>query len=129
MDLGYILTSGGDAKRWKRADEDNFDAEKNWALVRALVETGEVQKIFISAQLQRLLRPVAREQLSDEEFARYFRVRGQDPEHSPIIGHEDGHRDHMHVRFRCESGNHRCRSRSSSGRKPSPATPSRGASA
>jgi murein endopeptidase len=118
VDLGYILTTGNDGQRWKRASADNFDVEKNWVLIQALVQTGEVQLIFMSRQLQRLLEPRAREQLSAEEFARYFRVPGQDPEHAPWLRHWDGHRDHMHVRFHCERSNNRCRSRST-GAKPS----------
>ncbi len=112
VDLGYILLPGTEGEQWKRADEDNFDVEKNWALIKALVDTGEVQLIFISSRLQRLLEPVARAELGEEEIGRYFRVPGQDPEHGPILRHWDGHRDHMHVRFRCEPGNTRCRSRS-----------------
>ncbi|MCB9716409.1 MAG: penicillin-insensitive murein endopeptidase [Myxococcales bacterium] len=112
VDLGYILTTElPEGSHWKRADESNFDAEKNWALIKALVDTGQVQSIFISTRLQRLLRPVARRELDEAELARYFRVPDGDPEQAPIISHEDGHRDHMHVRFRCESGNARCRSR------------------
>ena len=113
VDLGYILTEPSDGTRWKRADKDNFDARKNWALIKALVQTGEVQQIFISNRLQRLLRPIAREELSEEEMAEYFRVPGHDPSDPPILKHWDGHRDHMHVRFRCEEGNGRCRSQSS----------------
>ncbi|MCA9707739.1 MAG: penicillin-insensitive murein endopeptidase [Myxococcales bacterium] len=118
VDLGYILHAAPEGKHWKRADAENFDVEKNWALIRALVETGEVQQIFISSRLQHLLRPVARQELSPEEFGRYFYVPGQEPEHSPILKHWDGHRDHMHVRFRCEDGNSRCRSRSSHAHAP-----------
>lgn len=116
VDLGYILNDGIERERWARANEKNFDAEKNWVLIKALVDTGQVQSIFISSRLQRLLRPVARRELDDAEFGRYFRVTGSDPMQAPIISHEDGHRDHMHVRFRCEAGNPRCRSRSQSGR-------------
>lgn len=112
VDLGYVLNDGVERERWARADEKNFDAEKNWFLIKALVDTGEVQSIFISSRLQRLLRPVARRELDDAEMARYFRVSWSDPQQAPIISHEDGHRDHMHVRFRCEAGNGRCRSRS-----------------
>src|SRR5690606_27405971 len=119
VDLGYVLLPGTEGRHWKRANEGNFDVEKNWALIRALVDTGEVQQIFISRRLQRLLEPLARAELGAEEFARYFRVPGHDPEQAPLLRHQDGHRDHMHVRFRCEHGNARCRSRSSSPRRAS----------
>jgi hypothetical protein len=115
VDLGYLLRPRASAElrplQWKRADERSFDAEKNWVLIKALVDTGEVQTIFISRKLQRLLEPVARAQLDADEFARYFRVPGQDPQHAPLLRHEDGHVDHMHVRFRCDDDDVRCRSR------------------
>jgi len=117
VDLGYVLVEGTEAERWRRADEANFDVEKNWVLIQSLVATGEVQQIFISSRLQRLLKPLAREQLSEREYARYFRVADSDADEAPLLKHWDGHRDHMHVRFRCEDGNGRCRSRSSKARR------------
>lgn len=114
VDLGYVLVPGTEGEQWKRASVDNFDVEKNWALIKALVETGEVQTIFISSKLQRLLEPVARADVGEAELGRYFWRPGGGPEQDPILRHWDGHRDHMHVRFRCEPGNTRCRSRSTS---------------
>jgi murein endopeptidase len=114
VDLGYVLLPGTAGEQWKRASVDNFDVEKNWTLIKALVETGEVQQIFISSKLQRLLLPVALQDVGEAELGRYFWRPGGGPEQDPILRHEDGHRDHMHVRFRCEPGNTRCRSRSTS---------------
>lgn len=114
VDIGYVLLPGTEGEQWKRASVENFDVEKNWALVKALVETGEVQTIFISSKLQRLLEPVARQDIGEAELGRYFWQPGGGPEQDPILRHWDGHRDHMHVRFRCEPGNTRCRSRSTS---------------
>lgn len=114
VDIGYVLVPGTEGKQWKRADGDSFDAERNWALVKALVDTGEVQVIFISSKLQRLLEPIARAELGEAGLGRYFWRPGGGPDQDPILRHWDGHRDHMHVRFRCEPGNARCRSRSHS---------------
>lgn len=114
VDLGYVLLPGTEGEQWKQASAENFDVEKNWALIRALVDTGEVQTIGISSKLQRLLEPVARADIGEEELGRYFWRPGGGSAQEPILRHWDGHRDHMHVRFRCEQGNTRCRSRSSS---------------
>jgi murein endopeptidase len=114
VDIGYVLLPGTEGEQWKRANPENFDAEKNWVLIKALVETGEVQTIFISRKLQRMLEPVARQDIGEEALGRYFWRPGGGPEQDPILRHWDGHRDHMHVRFRCEPGNDRCRSRSTS---------------
>lgn len=112
VDIGYVLLPGTEGEQWKRANAENFDAEKNWALIKSLVETGEVQTIFVSSKLQRMLEPVARQDVGEAELGRYFWRPGGGPEQDPILRHWDGHRDHMHVRFRCEPGNHRCRSQS-----------------
>lgn len=113
VDLGYVLRPGTEGEQWKRADAESFDAEKNWALIKALVDTGEVQTIFMSRKLQRLLEPVALAELGEAGLGRYFWRPGGGPEQDPILRHEDGHVDHMHVRFRCERGNTRCRAHSS----------------
>lgn len=115
VDLGYVLLPGTEGEQWKRASPENFDVEKNWALIKALVATGEVQKIFVSSKLQRMLEPVAKADIGEAELGRYFWRPGGGAEQDPILRHEDGHRDHMHVRFRCEAGNTRCRSRSVAG--------------
>ncbi len=113
VDIGYILRPESRTDRyWQNAKEDSFDVEKNWYLVKALIETGRVQQIFMSARLQRLLIPLAERELSDEQMARYFRKANPDPRSSSIIKHWRGHLDHMHVRFSCEPENNRCRSRS-----------------
>ncbi len=113
VDIGYVLLPETRGERyWQRADEQSFDAEKNWFLVKALVETGNVQQIFMSVRLQKLIMPLAERELSPDQMARYFRRANPDPRSPSIIKHWKGHLDHMHVRFRCEEGNARCVSRS-----------------
>lgn len=108
VDIGYILTQRRTDRWWERATEETFDVEKNWTLIKGLIETGEVQRVFMSARLQRLLIERAKQELDDEELARWFRTANPDPSEPSIIRHWKGHRDHMHVRFACESGNRRC---------------------
>ncbi len=113
VDIGYVLRPGFRGERyWQRADEESFDAEKNWFLVKALIETGNVQQIFMSVRLQKLILPLAERELSPEQMARYFRRANPDPRSPSIIKHWKGHLDHMHVRFRCADGNARCVSQS-----------------
>lgn len=110
VDIGYVLKDPP-AEGWRRATPRDFDAERNWALVRALVETGNVQQIYMSAGLQKLLKAQAAKELSREELAVYFWDSAQGKKQRPILRHENGHRDHMHVRFDCEGWNSRCRER------------------
>lgn len=111
VDLGYIGLGEDDGEvRWKRMSKDTLDVEKTWFLVHEMIKSGNVDTIFISSRLQRLLYKEAKAQgLSDEELHRIF----QHPRHaeSPraIIKHWRGHVNHMHVRFRCEQWNGRCR--------------------
>lgn len=111
VDIGYVLKNPP-ADGWRRATPRDFDVERNWALIRALVETGTVQQIYVSAGLQRLLRKHAAKELSPQELAVYFWDEDAGPQQRPVLKHQDGHRDHMHVRFECEPENARCRSRS-----------------
>jgi len=113
VDIGYVLHPETRGERyWQRADEQSFDVEKNWFLIKALIETGNVQQIFMSSRLQKLVMPLAERELSPEQMARYFRRANPDPRSPSVIKHWKGHLDHMHVRFRCEEGNGRCISRS-----------------
>lgn len=116
VDIGYVLKPGTRGDRyWQSANEKTFDVEKNWFLIRALIETGRVQRIFLSGRLQRQLMARARTELSDAEMQRYFRPANPDPTTRSIIRHWRGHRDHMHVRFTCEPENRSCVSRSVGG--------------
>lgn len=113
IDIGFVLHEEHQNDRWwQRANEDSFDVEKNWVLVKALIDTGRVQQIFMSSRLQRLLLERARTEMSPEELARVFRLANPDPSAPSIIRHWKGHADHMHVRFECEPGNARCVSQS-----------------
>jgi murein endopeptidase len=113
VDIGYILRPGalGD-RHWAAATEETFDAEKNWFLIKTLVETGRVQTIFMSSRLQRLLIEEARKELDEEALATYFRYARVESDERPILVHWRGHRDHMHVRFKCHPDDRRCRSSS-----------------
>lgn len=113
IDIGFILHEDRRKDRyWERARPSTFDAEKNWFLIRSLVETGRVQTIFMGARLQRELLPFARRDLTSDELARYFPSADKGHKYISVLRHWKGHMDHMHVRFHCEPGNRRCRSNS-----------------
>jgi murein endopeptidase len=114
VDIGYVLhKSVRDTQHWWRAaTADNIDARRTWELIRSLIATGEVQQIFMSAKLQRLVAAEAAKQLPPEQVASIFSATNPDPSVHTIVRHEHGHRDHFHVRFDCEDGNVRCRSES-----------------
>ncbi len=97
-DVGYFHR--GPSTWYQRVAAATFDAPRTWTLVRALIEGGNVDTLFIDASVQRLLRAHI-ETLPEAE-------RG--PENlftSPtrreaLIRHAWGHATHLHVRFRDE---------------------------
>ena len=77
---------------------DRFDAERNWTLVKTLIESGEVVSIFLNRSQQVWLRAAAEADVGAAGADRYF----------AIIKHESGHTIHIHVRFRCPDSARRC---------------------
>lgn len=110
VDIGYVALGDDDGDiRWQRMHAGNFDAEKNWFLIHEMIKSGAVEAIFISKKLQPLLYEEAKKALAPEELAAIFQHPRHEDSAKAIIRHWKGHRDHMHVRFRCEAENRRCR--------------------
>ena len=81
-----------------------FDVETNWIVIRTMLDSGQVERILIDDRyIPRLKRhAVETGDLSQAEANRIF-VR--DPKHrwkTGTVHHAAGHRDHLHVRVRCE---------------------------
>ncbi|HET6583043.1 MAG TPA: penicillin-insensitive murein endopeptidase [Nannocystaceae bacterium] len=77
---------------------DRFDGERNWSLIKTLIDGGEVVAIYLNRTQQVWLRAAAEADVGAEGADRYF----------AIIKHEAGHTIHFHVRFRCPDSDHRC---------------------
>jgi murein endopeptidase len=114
VDIGYVMkpSPSDEEHYWRRATAKTMDAAKTWTLVKSLVATGQVQRIFMSAKLQRVIAAEAAKELTPEELNLMFDAVNPDARVMTLVAHEHGHMDHMHVRFKCESGNIRCRARS-----------------
>lgn len=112
IDIGYIFRGIDDGEhRWKYMNVRNFDAEKNWALIEAILATDQVQTIYISKKLQKLLHKEAAKHLDEAQLAALFEYPLTPQSPHAKIQHWRGHSNHMHVRFQCEPGNRRCRAR------------------
>lgn len=112
VDIGYIARGADDdTDRWRYMSEKTFDAEKNWFLIQEILKSGQVQTIYISRKLQKLLHAEAAKTLSDEQLAALFEYPRTSESAHATLQHWRGHHNHMHVRFRCEPGNRRCRAR------------------
>lgn len=112
VDIGYVFRGDDDGEdRWRFMHERNFDAEKNWFLIQEILASGNVQTIYISKKLQKLLHKEAAKTLPPEQLAALFEYPRTDQSPHATLQHWKGHHNHMHVRFQCEPGNRRCRSR------------------
>jgi murein endopeptidase len=86
-----------DELRWGPAAR-TLDVERTWTLIRALIEGGNVEAIFMDTSVQRRLRAYAatlgpRDRAAFEAFERPYAEGG------PLLRHEPGHTRHFHVRF------------------------------
>lgn len=96
VDLGYYYL--GDERWYTRANRDNLDRERTWALVKALVSQGNVEYIFMDRSIQELL---AEHALERGEPADFVWSLFQSPKNrSTIVRHVRRHLTHFHVRFR-----------------------------
>ncbi len=102
VDVGYVLR-GADADRtmFTGVTRDNLDLARTWSLVRAFVDTDEVEVVFMDYGLQKLLYEYARDRGVDEdsldEIFQYPRGRGRS---HGIVRHWRSHQHHFHVRFK-----------------------------
>jgi penicillin-insensitive murein endopeptidase len=76
----------------------NFDAERNWELMKALHRHGNVQKIFVDKVLKAELCRFAK---SRNDYANNVQVLRS-------LRNEENHQDHMHVRLRCPKNAPKC---------------------
>lgn len=81
-----------------------------WALMRAFIDTGQVQYIFLSYHLQKQLYRAARLMGETPEslealiqYPRAFRNK------KGLVRHSKGHDRHFHLRFKCGPRDRRCR--------------------
>jgi murein endopeptidase len=94
-DIGYYYRT---ASTWyQRATAENLDVARTWTLIRALIEGGNVEMIFMDISLQRVLRAHIEalpevERPTADLFESPLRK-------DAIIRHTWGHASHFHVRF------------------------------
>lgn len=95
-------------RRFHHVRRDNLHVERTFSLIKDLLDGGYVEYIFMDRWFQRLLRQEALEQGAPKEWVdRVF----QYPDWSggtAIIRHSGGHRNHFHVRFKCQPTDRRC---------------------
>jgi murein endopeptidase len=97
-DVGYYYLSG--SAWFEAATASTLDRARTWALIRALIDGGNVESMFIDRSVQRLLREYA-EHLEEGDAVRLDDMfESAKRRHDVVIHHAPGHTGHFHVRFR-----------------------------
>jgi penicillin-insensitive murein endopeptidase len=100
IDRHQPLSGFEDVPSWK------LDTEATWLLIKAFLDTGRVDFILLDQSLIRKLRTyllenaILPEDEVDRIFPPYATAKWWDLD--GIVRHASGHRNHMHVRVRCE---------------------------
>lgn len=102
VDVGYVLKGvDADETRFVTAGRDNLDVARSWALIEAMLATGEVHYVFMDYGLQRLFYEHAlAEGASPQRLAELLQYPRGEGAPFGVIRHWRGHRNHFHVRFR-----------------------------
>ncbi|MBZ5709785.1 penicillin-insensitive murein endopeptidase [Nannocystis pusilla] len=106
--LPLLRTSEGK----KHTTSADVDWKATWELMRAFLDTGEVEYIFLEYNLQKRIYKAARESgVSREQLDAWLEWPVKVKKRSNkrvVIRHVEGHTTHMHVRIRCGAQEKHC---------------------
>ncbi len=109
-DLSYYHRGNVQLPEFRALDEDGFDPVKNWHIFKMLIDTGEVEYIFVDYGLQKVLYQYALAiGYTPEELAPLIQYPNPVSSSTSVIRHVRGHDDHWHIRFRCGARDRSCR--------------------
>ena len=107
VDIRLPLEPGGK----EAEDTADVDWDATWALIQALVATGEVQYIFLSTSRQKFLHKAAkRAGASKDMLERMIQYPDTSGSNNGVVRHAKGHTAHFHVRFTCAANETHCES-------------------
>jgi len=99
VDVG-VVRRGRSFDRLVPAGPRTLDVERTWWLIHSLIETGDVQYVFLNKRLIRpLYRHARRQGISKQQLLELFHYPRRDRWGRGIIRAEPGHTAHFHVRF------------------------------
>ncbi len=88
-----------------------IDWDLSWALIKAFIDSGEIEYIFLETSRQKVLRNAAkRSGASASEIAAAIQYPSTRGTNQGFVRHAKGHRIHIHVRVKCAESNGRCES-------------------
>jgi murein endopeptidase len=92
-------------------DVNDVDWDATWALILALVATGEVEYIFLTTDRQKhLLKAAKRAGASKDMIDRMLQYPETSGNKNGIVRNQKGHTAHIHVRFTCAANETHCES-------------------
>ena len=95
----------------KDGSASTVDWDMSWQLVKAFIDTGEVEYIFLDYSRQKYLLQAAREAgATSKELERWIQYPQGSKKNKGVVRHSKGHNIHIHVRVKCAPGNSRCES-------------------
>jgi murein endopeptidase len=112
IDIGliYYKKPAGYPESFVVANEDTLDCEATYHLIDEAAKTGRVQMMFLDYKLQGMIVEWARANDIDEDhLERLFQYTHGRGMNVGMVRHEPNHADHVHVRFKCSSGDTACR--------------------
>jgi len=109
-DIGYYLAGNKQNKTLHRVAAYQLDYAKNWAMLRCLLRSNKVNRIYMDTSIQHgYVKFMRRHKLADDDtIVRLFGAVSDTPSLS-LIRHSPGHDTHLHVRFVCKDGDKRCK--------------------
>lgn len=109
-DISYYYRGNVRTENFFEMTQQTFDARKNWHLFKALIDSGQVEFIFVSYYLQEPLYEYAKSiGYTDEQLEEILQYPRSKYESAGIIRHATGHDDHFHIRFTCAPDQRHCR--------------------
>lgn len=102
VDIGYILRGpNANARYFHDVTATNLDEPRTWALIEAMLATGEVAYIFMDYEIQKRLYAHAEANgVESDRLGSLFQYPNGRRASRGIIRHWRSHRGHFHVRFR-----------------------------
>ncbi|MEM1347208.1 MAG: penicillin-insensitive murein endopeptidase [Myxococcota bacterium] len=109
-DLTFYHKGNVELSNFHDMTRDSIDAVKTWHIFKLLIDTGEVEYIFVDYPLQRELYEYAKSiGYNDAELGSILQYPRSKSSNFGIVRHTPGHDDHFHIRFKCSPGDQRCR--------------------
>ena len=109
-DISYYHRGNVKTRDFLDMTSETFDPAKNWHFFKRLIDTGQVEYIFVDYALQKSLHSYARSiGYSAEELIPILQYPAPRGVRKSIIRHAKGHDDHFHIRFVCGPEDRNCR--------------------